>query len=58
MKTFKINFIGRKTGSIGISYHIFETVNAETKELAISSLYDRYENIHMLRIETLSNKRS
>jgi hypothetical protein len=49
--TYKIHFIGRKNGAIGITYHNYVTVEAETPEAAILKLYDTYEHIRVIKIE-------
>jgi len=50
MKTFKIMFNGRESGSIGRAYPIYEILDAENEENAILSLYDKYEHIINIRI--------
>ena len=42
---FRIAFIGRKIGAIGITYPIVAARTARTPEEAILDLYDQYEHI-------------
>lgn len=53
MGSYKIVFIGRESGAIGITYKITKTVEATTKELAVLKLYDKHEHISVLNIEKL-----
>lgn len=46
MKTYKIRFLGREIGAIGIISHYTETVEAKNKELAILELYKKYEHVN------------
>lgn len=48
---FKITFIGRLAGAIGITYRIVETVEAENDKKAVLKLYEKFEHIHVLSIE-------
>ena len=51
MKTFKIQFNGRKAGAQGITYPIYKIVlDAENEDKAILSLYDEYEHITNIKI--------
>ena len=50
MKTFTIQFSGRKAGAIGIFGNFEETVEANNKDEAILKLYDVYEHITILKI--------
>lgn len=49
MKTFKLSFIGRKKGAIGVFFKIREKVIAENLEAAILKLYDKYEHITQIK---------
>lgn len=53
MGSYKIIFIGREHGAIGITYKITKTVEATTKETAVLKLYDKYEHVSVLNIEEL-----
>jgi len=50
MKIFKLSFIGRLKGAIGITYKIHETVKAENLEAAKLKLYDKYEHITQIKV--------
>tara|TARA_R110000822_G_scaffold67329_1_gene164005 strand:- start:460 stop:615 length:156 start_codon:yes stop_codon:yes gene_type:complete len=50
MKTFKLSFIGRLNGAIGITYKIRENVNAENLEAAKLKLYNKYEHITQIKV--------
>lgn len=50
MKRFRIQFVGRKVGAIGIVYRHDVTVEAETPEDAVAKLYDTHEHITGLEI--------
>lgn len=45
MTLYKIQFVGRRIGAIGITYVHTVTVEAETQEQAISKLYETYDHI-------------
>ena len=51
MKTYFIQFRGRKNNAIGVTYPIVETVTAKNKGAAILSLYDSYEHIMVFKIQ-------
>ena len=53
MKTFKITFIGREAGAIGICYRIEKTVQAADAKAARLKLYETHEHITIIRFETL-----
>ena len=50
MKTYRAEFEGRKSGAIGITYHITDTVKGETPGAAMLALYDNYEHISFLKL--------
>ena len=53
MKKFKVSFTGRKSGAIGITYKISETIEASNnakKEDLLLKLYNTYEHISNLKI--------
>lgn len=45
MKTYKIQFFGRRIGALGVSSWHTVTVAAETPEAARLKLYDTHEHI-------------
>ena len=53
METFKITFIGREAGAIGICYRIEKTVQAADAKAARLKLYETHEHITVIRCETL-----
>ncbi len=53
MKTFKITFIGREAGAIGICYRIEKTVQAADAKAARLKLYETHEHIIVIRCEIL-----
>lgn len=56
MKTYNITFIGRLSGAIGLIYKIKENnVKAMDKEKAVLKLYDKYDDISVTNIETVTS---
>jgi hypothetical protein len=45
MKTYKVTFIGREKGAIGIFYQITATVKGEDEKQALLNLYDNYDHV-------------
>ena len=45
-------FIGRKAGAIGVCYEITERIQADNTEQARLALYEKYEHISGLEIES------
>jgi len=56
MKTYRIQFNGRKVGAIGKLANFFVTVESGTVHNAIISLYENYEHIHVLTVDGLVYK--
>lgn len=50
---YRIDFVGRKVGAVGIRYSITETVEAESKEGARLALYEQYEHITVKSTERI-----
>jgi hypothetical protein len=48
MHTYRIHFMGRHIGAIGIFQEFTETVQAENDEAARLKLYDKYEHIRVI----------
>ena len=44
-REYKLSFVGRETGALGITYSITATVTAHDDKSARLALYDRYEHI-------------
>lgn len=54
---YNIEFIGRKSGAIGITYKIKDTIKANSEAEFIEKLYKKYENVSMLKVNgKLRNK--
>jgi len=54
---YNIEFVGRKTGAIGITYKINDRIEAENETDFIEKLYKKYDTINMLKINgKLKNK--
>jgi hypothetical protein len=51
IKTYKITFIGRAKGAIGIDYKITDYGSGDTEQMAILDLYSRYDHIHLPQAE-------
>ena len=51
MTNYKITFLGRLKGAIGICYTITDYREAESEEKAILALYDKYDHVHMPKVE-------
>ena len=49
-RLYLASFTGRLIGAIGVSYQITDTTHGKDREEARLNLYDRYENIHGLRL--------
>jgi hypothetical protein len=49
MPTFKIIFVGRLAGALGVRYQCFSTIEADTRTQAITKLYDDYEHVSNIR---------
>jgi len=56
MKKFIATFTGREKNAIGIFYKITDIVEADDQEQARLKLYDKYEHIHQLTFEEVTNK--
>lgn len=53
MNQYKIIFIGRLNGAIGITYKITKEISAESEEAATLKLYESYEHIRVISITKL-----
>ena len=54
MKTYYIEFTGRKTGALGVTYHNIATRTAENEDAAILALYDEFEHITVRFIKDIT----
>jgi hypothetical protein len=54
-RVFKFQFNGRKRDAIGIMHEIEDSVEIESDSLsrAVAKLYDKYDHITQLRVQTL-----
>jgi hypothetical protein len=50
-KSFKISFMGRLIGAIGVTEYITDFRNAYDKESAIKALYNKYEHIEVISVK-------
>lgn len=53
MNKYKITFIGRPNGAIGITYQITKIVEADNEVEASLKLYETHEHIRLQKIEIL-----
>jgi hypothetical protein len=53
MTKYRVSFIGRTAGAIGITYPIVAEVEAASEEEARLKLYDRYEWILFPKFEVI-----
>lgn len=49
MKKFKVEFVGRTKGAIGITYKITDEFECATEQVG-TMLYSKYEHISQLRV--------
>ena len=47
---YNIEFVGRKTGAIGIIYKINDKIEASTEAEFVEKLYKKYEHVSKLKI--------
>lgn len=52
---YRAKFVGRKLGTIGITYLIEDIVEADNEEAARLKLYDTYEHIHGLDLTPIKD---
>ena len=54
---YKIEFVGRKSGAVGITYKINDKIEANSEAEFIEKLYKKYDTVSMLKINgKLRNK--
>ncbi len=53
MHTFKLVFIGREAGAIGIAYRVEKTLPAQDAAAARLKLYDTHEHVIVISCEKL-----
>lgn len=53
MTKYRVSFVGRTAGAIGITYPIVAEVEAASEEEARLKLYDRYESILCPKFEVI-----
>jgi hypothetical protein len=53
MPRYRIEFVGRQVGAIGVTYRQVVEVEAENEEAAGLKLYDTHEHIHGAHIRRI-----